>query len=570
MPQISGTMHLKIMKGIAKVPGDTLSAEQGLDEINLLDPMGFSCDEYQMRIPALKSSAVYADSPLTDGRQLISGANGNVTETLRLTLNGGTIIQLAALLSKLGRFKQDCNDFWDTLVQIEPIYLKHQIVGEPGPRYALLYDIDVDVEDPTNPSDPSRTVTLNIERESYWRGLAPGDNPKHWSILVNNQSWNPTSAHLLQGNDALHQATITNRAEQNAAASSYVTQNFIDIPASKIPGDAPALLNVSVQQAVSVSTTALLMGKSTKPTTGNTSRNTSTNQMTVYSFNAADGSAQIDTSLAADTGVPMSHNGNRNRSVTTFATATMATRLLWNTSNHPNGFSSSVLRGRYGVFLRARVSAAATCNIQLSITANSGGDTLTTTPVTLTDLGVGGTGNSTDWALLYLGYVGIPVSNKRTSVGPDGKGIWIDTAQVDDLALNIQASRTSGAGNLYMSDMIFIPMDEGMIEMVSAIAVGSGSTVLYSWHYDNTGYFMHGTPGEYATIDFYSTATPGHNMEADIPEFSGSPIYLTPKVQNRLVFLMYVKSTNRSIYNDPSASTVRVNIVPRWIGYRDV
>jgi len=561
---------LEIVKGCARVPGDNLSAEVGLDSIDLLDPVGFSCDSYEMVIPSLKGGSTWADSNITDGRTLVSAAYGNVTETIRLNLTAGTLVQMAAMLSKLARFRLDVGYFWDTLVQIEPVYLKHQVEGEPGPRYALLYDIDIAITSPVNPGEAKREVVLVIEREVYWRGLAPGDNPKHWSILVNNQSWTASNAHLLQGNDALHQGNISNRAEQNSGASGYVTQNFLDIPASKIPGDAPALLNVSIQQAVSVSATALLIGKATKPTSGNTSRNTSANQLTVYSFNAADGTTGTDTSLAADTGVPMSHLGVRNRSVTTFGTATMLSRLDWQSSNHPNGFSSSVMRGRYAVFLRARLSAANTsCDIQLSVMSQVQNDVFTTTPVTITDQGAGGTGNSTDWGLLYLGYVGVPVSEKRVSVAPDGKGIWIDTAQVDDLVLSVQASRTTGAGSLYMSDLIFVPMDEGMIEIVSSIAVGSGAVVLYSWHYDNTGYFLHGTPGDYATIDFYSTASIGHNMEADIPELSGGPIYLTPKVQNRLVFLMYVKATKRSIYNDPSASTVRVNIIPRWVGYRD-
>lgn len=571
MPNITGHAILKIVKGVQRATQDALSSEVGLDEVDLLDTNGFACDEYDIKNPALKSSAVYADSPLTDGRTLISGVLGNVSETIRLQITAGSLIQLAAILAKLGRFKQSCNDFWDTLVQIEPVYIKHQVDGEPGPRYALLYDIDIDVDTPLDPSVAQRTVTLVIEREHGWRGIAPGDNPKHWSYIVNGQSqqWTAANAHLLQGVDHLVVGTIQNRAEQNAGGSGYVTQNFIDIPANKIPGDLPALLNISVQQAVAVSVTALLMGKSTKPTTGNLSRFTGLNQQTVYNFNAGDGTAQTDTTLAADTGAPDNRAAANQRSQTTFVTATMVERLSWQNSTVPNGFSSAVFRGRFAVFARARVSAAATVELQLNV-KTQGGDSVSTTPVTLTDVGAGGTGNSTDWAMVYLGYVTSPIDNKRTAVAPDGKGIWIDTAAVQNIGISIFASRSSGAGVLYISDLICIPMDEGMIEIAGSFVVGSGSTVLYSWHYDNTGYFMHGMTDDYATIDFVSTATPGHNMEADIPELTGSPIYLTPGVNNRLVFLSYVKSTKRSIFNDPSASTVRVNIVPRWSGLRDV
>ena len=237
MANISGHAILKIVKGVQKTPGDSASVEVGLDEIDLLDSNGFSCDEYDMKIPALKSSAVYADSPLSDGRTLISGTVGNVTETIRLQLTAGTIIQLAAMLSKLGRFKQDCNDFWDTSRQIEPVFIKHQVIGEPGARYALLYDIDIDPgEQPLIPSEAKRTVTLSIEREPYWRGLAPGDNPKRWAIEnVYRQSINPNNAVLgvsapFGPLNLVYVTTLFNRTEYSTAnKQTYVTKNFIDI-----------------------------------------------------------------------------------------------------------------------------------------------------------------------------------------------------------------------------------------------------------------------------------------------------------------------------------------------------
>lgn len=567
-----GHSVLQIVKGVQKTPGDNQSAETGLDSIDFLSTEGgFALDVYEIKIPALKSSAVYADSPLTDGRTLISGTLGNVNETIRLTLTAGTIVQIAAMMSKLLRFKQDCNDFWDTFVQIEPVYIKHQVSGEPGPRYALLYDIDIAIETPTNPSEPTRDITIVIEREPYWRGIAPGDNPKHWSYIQNGQSqqWAGSKANLLTGSDHLTTGTIQNRAELNSSVSGFVTQNFIDIPAAKIPGDAPALLSLSVQQAVSVSATTLIVGKSTTKKTGNISRNTGNNQLTVFTFNVGDSSGiGVDTTLAADTGAPDDKSGSNQRSVTTFGTATMQSRLTWFPSaNEPNGFSAAVLRGRFMVFLRARVSAAASVRLQLSVTQGSGADQFTTTPAVLSDLGTGGTGNSTDWALVYMGVVGIPFTDKRTSVGADGRGIWIDSQGASEIQLRMSAARDSGAGSLYMSDLIFIPIDEGSIKIASSLAVGSGASVPFAWLYDNSGYFTHGTPSDYAAIHGI-TASSSATFEADSAELSGGELYLTPGVDNRLYFLAYVASTNRSFPFDPSASSVRVNIVPRWQGYR--
>lgn len=568
MPTISGTMHLKIMKGVAKIPGDSQNSERGLDEVDLLDPKGFVCDEYLMKMPTLKSSAVYADSPLTDGRTLISGALGNVTETIRLTLNSDTMIQLAVMLSKLVRFKQDCNDFWDTFGQIEPMYLKHQIVGEPGPRYALLYDIDIDVETPINPNDTIRTVTLSIEREPYWRGLAPGDNPKHWYYLVNQQNWGVANTLLLTGSDHIAVNTsLDNRGEQNTSANGWVTQNFIDISAANIPGDAPALLCLSSIQTDTTVATTMVIGKSTKPNTGNTSRRTGTNQPLVYTFPAADAVVNTDTTLAADGGTPLGVSGLRRRAETTFGTASMTRRLDWNSNAlSTNGLSLSVLRGRFAVFGRARVSAAATVNVEF-VARQSGVDSIVNTPVVLTDLGAGGTGTSTDWALLNLGQISLPFDNRKTSTSNSGLGVDVFSGSTE-IALSIFASRTSGAGLLYFCDLILIPIDEGAIQIKSAGVIGS-SGVGRGPIYDNTGYYTHGTPEEFAAIGTY-TAVSGapSNFFVDIAELSGGPLYLTPNVNNRLYFLCFVDSTKRSFIDDPPTMSVRVDIVPRWVGLR--
>jgi hypothetical protein len=562
-----GHSILQIVKGVQKVPGDTLSAEVGLDSIDLLDTNGFSTDMYEIKIPALKSSAIYADSPLTDGRTLISGTLGNVSETIRVTLTASTILQLAAMLSKLLRFKQDCNDFWDTFNQIEPVYIKHQIDGEPGPRFALLYDIDIAIETPTNPSEPTRDITLVIERETYWRGIAPGDNPKHWFYIANNQDqqWNSTNTDLLEGSDHRFTGSIVNRAEQNAGGTAFISQNYIEIPAASIPGDAPALVNLSVQQAVSVAATTIMVSKSTKKTTGNRSRSTGNEQLTVYTYNAGDAAVGTDTTLAADTGAPQAKSGSRLRSVTTFVTPTTAIRLSFPAAVS-NGIAYSVARGRYVAFLRARVSAAATVNMQLMFNTSGVGEITGPTAV-LTDLGTGGTGNSTDWALVYMGVLTIP-PDARTGVSANGKGTYIHEGEaIGQFRLNLLADRTSGAGSLYVSDLILMPTDEGAVKLNAGSNMGSSAAVPLAWMYDNTGYFTHGIPEAFGTAAGYVVAS-GQTSIANLFEISGSDLYLTPGILNRLTFLASVDSTKRSYAFDPSASTVRVNIVPRWSSYR--
>lgn len=554
MPDMSGHAILKIVKGVQKIPGDASSAEQGLDEINLLDPNGFACDEYDMKLPALKSSAVYADSPLTDGRTLISGTLGNVTETIRLQLSAGAIIQMAAMLSKLGRFKQDCNDFWDTFGQIEPVYIKHQVVGEPGPRYALLYDIDIDPgQQPLIPSEAKRTVTLVIEREYGWRGLAPGDNPKRWTIeqVMEGQKWNSANADLLSGNNHLAVQAVQNRMEWNTTETALLSQNFMDIPATAIPGDLPALVEIAIQcETVHANgLNRIYIGKSSKPDL----LLSGTELKPSYILVAADGTSNTDATDANDTGAPIEAvSGVNRRKTISFATATLQNRITWGPNQTGTSFVLSSLRGRYMAFIRARLSAASTVTMNLYLQADSG--SVTFPSYTLTGVGSGGVGNTTFWQNIYMGIVTFPHNEQRVSILDNGRGI--DLSGGGDLIL--QAERTGAATNLYVADLILVPIDEGVWLQQSGEAIG-----INSWFYDNTGYYLHGRHGGFSG-DTYSIAP---------TEQRGSEFYLTPGQRNRLVMFADLSPNLAGTEAESgidAAFRFRVNIVPRWSGLRDI
>lgn len=551
--------ELKIIKGVAKTPGDTQSAEVGLDVIDLLDPAGFSLksDGWSMNRPSLKNGGLWSDTNLAPGRSLIAGEDGNVTETMQVTLMPGSMPVLAALQSKMERFVQDVRGFQDSFGQIEPVYLKHQVLGEPGPRYALIYNIEVAIEDPDNLTTPIRDLTVTIEREPYWRGLPPGANPKQWAIEnIYNTKWLTGNYQLLSGTNHLAITNLKNRAEYNGVI--FTTENWINIPADRIPGDAPALIHVSVQQAVSTNATTLMIGKMSKPVEGNILRATGLNMPPFYNLNAGDSVSLIaDTTLVADTGAPSGIPGSFRASIAFTTSAAMTDRLIWPLRLTPN-------RGRFAAFLRARVSATGTvASVQLTTKI----DTLptTTTPVTVSDAGAGGTGNTTDWSLVYLGYISVPNNNLRLATDANRGGISIDST----IAFTIAASRTAGAGSLYIGDLVLFPIDEGAFVINSSIVVGTGASGLRCWTYDNTGCLSHGALDDCAVIQSLQAGTDtATNIE--YPEFSGQSIYLTPNVNNRLYFLAYVNSTKRSFINDPSTMTVRVNIIPRWTGIRDV
>lgn len=569
---MNGIAFLKIVKGVQKVPGDTLSAEQGLDEIDLLDPNGFSCDDYDMKIPALKSSAVYADSPLSDGRTLISGALGNVIETIRLQLTAGTIIQLAAMLSKLLRFKQDCNDFWDTFGQIEPVYLKHQVIGEPGPRYALLYDIDIDPgQQPLIPSEAKRTVTLSIEREPYWRGLAPGDNPKKWSCFVNGTELSATNASLQGGSGDLVAETASNRQEFNGIHT-FLTKNFIDIPAAKLPGDAPPLVCLVVQPIrVDTSTTVanLLIAKSSKPTTM-PDRNSSNSLPRYNSLAGAAGVLGTDATFVTDATLGIAHNpvsANRRYVSVSFATATLQLREYWVASSTFSHVNQNLLRGRYQLFLRGEQNGGALGNTTVLVKMLDSGSVFFTSQTISPKLTVANRVQVND-----LGVFTLP-SGGTSFPGMPGTGLSVSSQYIvagaikNYISIELYAARSTGVATLRIYDLVFVPIDEGAVYILpndypSITAPGIGCMV-----YDNTGYFSHGRPDVYTNARLMDGSGGEDN---EVSSEARGAFELTSGLNNRLYLLADTDSNVSEGALTNLNFSVYVNIVPRWSGLRDV
>lgn len=532
---------LQIQRGIPKIPGDTTSLEQGVQSINLLDPIGgFSLDIWTPQYAALKGSAIYADTPLDPGRLFITGQDGHVIEKFEVTLSAPDMQTLGIKLSHLMAFRQHILDFWRGSV-IEPVYLVQRQTGEPGLRYALISNLDVALkEEPIEDSGRYlRDFSLTIEREPYWRGeVPPGGNPKRWAAAASSSAFSASKADLTAAPYNLVSASITNVRELNAAATALATRNYIEIPAASIPGDAPALCSIHITQTATSGAvpTRTFIGKTTKPDVVTRAGAT---RFVPYTLNAGDSAVSpSDASLVADTGAPNSTSPlARTRGRVTFATVTaMASRFYWdNTAANRQPVDFTTLRGRFLIYSRVRLSAAGTVNLKLRVI--DGGAEESTTPVSLTDQGAGGTGNTTQWGVVQLGTMTFPIENHRAIINTDGLGIGIPAAAAGNM-IELHAERASGTPELYVSDIIFIPIDEGAIY------------TLDSGIYDTTGYSTHGVPEAYAQ-----------------GEFSGVDLTLTPGVTNRLVFFTFAHATMRSHITD--AYTINVNIVPRWIGLRD-
>lgn len=541
--------QLMIVKGIGETPGDTLTAEQQLISIDLLDNgTGVSVALNEGWIPnisSLKSGGVWADSPISNGRKLIAGANTNVTETLRLIVSSLSVTAYAAKFASLQRMIQDARLFGNVGYQIEPIYLAWWAAGSPGFQYARIFNIDMDVQIEDS-EDAQATLTLTIEREEGWLGVRPGMSPKEWTYYIRRQPFNANNAYVNKGsiNDHFASGTLKNCTERDTLFTTITGKNYIDIPASNIPGDLPALATIWVTGDAGSSHDSVIISRWTRRNSINIS---GADQFSSFTLAAGDAQMDTDTTSGADTG-----GLNGKRTTTAFVTTSLVNRV--NFTNGTQLTRAALYSGRFILFLRARLSAAGTVGLQARIGINTA-NLVSGEIKNLTDQGVGGTGNTSQWGLVYLGQFSIPNYDASLPVGATGKGI----DQTESFTLSIAASRLSGTPSLYISDVIFIPIDE-CASLISTPLFGINNT--NNIILDNTGYLSHGQPGDYGFLTFTTSSA-----KLDTPTLSGQGVTLLPGVNNRLYFLQYNAANLRSVVN--MNFDIGINIVPRWSAMRD-
>lgn len=553
-------MHqeLFLVKGVQKAIGDTQSAEQGVTSINLMDVNGFALDPvdgWQSSLPGLKAGGVWADSTVSDGRLLVSGADSNVTETMNLHISTGDTLTLFQQITRLHRFIADCRQMWTTFSQIEPVFLQWWALGAPGRQYALVYNIDIAIDYPDVSQGAMADITLSIEREPYWRALPPGANPKVWTFESRKQAYSSGDLGLVTGttNHLVYDATVHNETTW-ADNTNPTTNNYIDIAASLIPGDAEALVEMAISAtptAASYNVTDIYIARCTKPLTYPDRIDSDT----VYrrnTLNANDASTGTDTTLAADAG-----SAEGQRAQITFATATNVMRLEWN-SNQDVGYTNWA--GRYAVFVRARQNGGSANQIlmQLYRSGGSGVDDISVTEQVYAELRAGA-GATDAWPLTYLGEVTIP-PQERVNVSPDGTGLAANSNS--PLAFYLYAERTTGAGVLYVSDLIFVPVDEECALLRDDVRIATSSRIAVV---DNTGYFAHGGQTPVALVNATSPGTIDRYIE-----LRGQDITLKPGVANRLYFLNTGEISGSDVSDVDCTLAVRLNIIPRWRGVRDV
>lgn len=566
--------ELKIIKGIGQTPGDANSAEQSVEVLDLLaGAKGFSVEPggWIPNLPQIKNSGLWADSSLTDGRTLVAAAAGNITENITLTSHAATLQGRYYWEKELMRFGRLCADFWQMFNQIEPVYLKWWAPDAPGPQYALLYKIEIAQRGDPFSGDTVQELTVSVEREPYWRGIAPGANPKLWTFEARHEHYTLADLDLSENSTRnLAADTLENRREWNTTTSAEISSNALDIPGTDIPGDVPALVCISMTQSIAETLGGyrVYLARSTKPTsmrvrTTNPVQSAIGTGATVPQFNilnAADGALGTDATLTADANAPAGNKSASGQRVTvSFATATMQDRVLFSISlNNETSIDANTFRGRYAVFMRARTSAAGTVNVQLLAQTSAGNDSYLLPAVTAQQ----GVGATPSWYLHYMGVLPIPFW-QRAVVNRNGLGLNVTVREQSnlDFTLQIQAERTSGACSLYIADLILMPMDEFF-----CYVEGNGYPII-----DNTGYFGHGVESHVGGYGTSNILFPDgfHNVElfTDSMQPVGQLPMLEPGVNNRLYYLAMSSAKGSPIAMN---TNIKVNIVPRWSGVRDV
>lgn len=551
---------LNLCYGIPLAPLLTATLEKGKEWIDLLNLSGFVLDADSGWIPQiapLKQGGLYADSPIADGATLIAGQVDNVEETITLISSGATLSTRTALMSQLHNYARLAREYWTLFSQIDPIYLEWEALGAPGAQYALIYSIDIaEQDDPfsnTSASLASRIV-LTIKREPYWRGIPPGSNPLVWTFYtrgeepVTDYTFNNMSLAAAATTHLVKDTAVDNAVRYTGTVTAFTRKNWIDIPANFIPGDAPALVCLTVDDlGGNVTADSVWLGVSVGEITG---EGTLSERKRFASVTVQDSDPETDAVITVDTGA-----ASGNRIDTSFATTiTMVTRARWlgGGSSGATNIPLNLNAGIYAIFARTRQTGGAvnTITFRVRISQDTNGRPSLTSVISNTATAeiLGTTGASAAWNIDYLGTVQIPL-DRNAAVDVNGRGINSN----GEWQVEFQAARSSGAGVLYFSDLIFIPFDRAMCQYLAGGVTGNALFI------DNTGYFGHGRNDVAYCGD-------GANPR----ELRGSNgLVLWPKQDNRI----YAIATNATAGQSDAVATggtIALNIVPRWSGVRDV
>lgn len=501
---------------------------------------------------AIKNGGVWTESNTSDGRTLIAAPLGNVTETLQLRIVNPSVTSKAEILARLGRMVEVCRTFHSEEYQTDPVYLGLRYNESPGMQYALVYNIEIDSGVDPYLEENSSLVTVSLEREPTWRGIAPGDNPMIWGFYK--KGWIPSSDENVTG-AGQYDYTFLNFTvsigAQTALVDGFVYPfdevgtanfNYIDIPGDLIDGDVPAdaLINF---KAKTTGVSKLHIARDTRRDLYPGNNNNATTQRQRRTFNGGDctivsGNPTVTKQIDANGVLSNGSIVNRYILQLIYAAGTTSTTVAtWSRviSQYP---------GRYAAFLRAQVTAGTVTNTKFFLQWTTGATNINlqvTEPVRLQQTGYG---------LTYLGDVDFTLLGSKY-ITTSGTGVDVATT----FGLQLSTVKTSAeTPTVKIWDLVLMPVDEpnGVI-VINFASLGVNEYAFL----DKTGYFSGGRIQDVAVTRQSST---DHQRR-----MTGQAIKLIPGVNNRLYFLPDINSPAPTVPHE-----VQISIVPRWLGLRDV
>jgi len=561
-------MQLCIVKGIPRVPEDTASFEPAQSILNLMSVSGFSVGDngWIPQMAQVKTGAVYADSPLMNGRIPLALPLGAVTETIKLTSTASSWEARYWLETQLAKFAQDARDYWTTNWQIHPVYLMWKAPFAPGEQYAPIFNIDIarnrDAFYPGNVNE----LTITIDRGEYWQPIPIGDNPKKYSYIKRSEPLNfkLSTASLISSSGHLVSGSIKNRFLWNTAHDPYRAAsavNYIDIAASDVQGDLPALAQITIEPNRPASApqpyTEIYIWRSSRNLSV-TDRN-GLQYANAYNLNAdtdKSGTAQLSTVLA----------GSASGSIVWSSYALGLNNHLW--------LDKNLLRGRFIAFARMYTTTGNNGDVRAQLQIVDQGSSTANTSVTGAEVRVGITN-----ALHYLGVFNIPFQ-ERAQQSLKGYGMEITPALSGgpttpyNIAFNLLVRNTVGTSRtLNMWDLVLMPIDEDAC-IVRAASYSSGGESNYIV-LDGTGHLSRGWPEPSASMVVGSSAFGGggrvpSDYGGEAVELRGHIPMLLPNTAQRLYFMFNLPSTQVP-FNAPSlvdGFNIYLNVLPRYLGVR--
>lgn len=582
------TRELKIVRGVPRLSGDNLTNDGVRDVIDLMNSSGGYSLTTEGWIPALPPIEVqFLTSGLTDGGVPTASRRSNVTETIPLTAATPDLKLRYALLSKLNTMAAAATRFHISDGEDEPVYLQWWADGATAAQYSLIYEIDIAQTDEAFGAEFAQSITISVVREPFWRALAPGQPAYLYSKLYHGQipgvdfTDNDLSFDELDHHMARATVYISYMIDPNDPETP-LTANYIDIPKENIPGDAPALAQITSQIGGAASN-GTLQGQSDSGTTIIWGRHIRPSLVRDYLGADHDSFLQFNGGDTDSDGPSVSKQSGATSSWLSNGSSSVAYRIEGDITANETGEEIATWsnrdinlhRGRHMIFARVgQERAVGTLQAQIKIYFDSVDNYFTSEWVDIPDV-------SSTYAsdklvpVLYFGTVDIPPHAKTLS-SYHGRGLYDD--RIGALKMEFIVRETAGTNTIvYFLDVGMIPIDDLSTSLAfqPLSSTGAASAIFIV---DGTGYFTRGTL-EPKGLHFSLSLSPPNERVILIPIRGQSPTVI-PGVDNRYYMTLYHTDpggdpefynyvSNTGSINNCDRLDVYIDLIPCWYGPRD-